>query len=202
MADNLRRQCRERHNGIQTIAEFRREQTLDRIAILTLTGVTPEADGFLGHIRRTGIGGHDQDHVAEIDRLAVMVGQFAVVHHLQQDVVEILMRLLDLVEQQHAMRMLIDGIGEQTPLIEADIARRCTDQAADRMTLHVFGHIEPDQFNAQSRRQLPRHFGFAHTRRAREQIIANRLLRLPQPGTRQLDGCRQRVDGLILAEDH
>jgi hypothetical protein len=33
--------------------------------------------------------------------LAVVVGQLAVVHHLQQDVEESWMSLLDLVEQQH-----------------------------------------------------------------------------------------------------
>jgi hypothetical protein len=56
-----------------------------------------------------------------------------VVHHLQQDVEQVRMRLLDLVEQQHAMRMLVDAVGQQAALVEADIARRRADQAADRV---------------------------------------------------------------------
>ena len=58
--------------------------------------------GGLGHVGGARVGRHDQDDVAEIDRLAVVVGQLAVVHHLQQDVEQVRMRLLDLVEQQHA----------------------------------------------------------------------------------------------------
>jgi hypothetical protein len=76
-----------------------------------------------------GVGGHDQDDVAEVALLAVVVGQLAVVHHLQQDVEQVRMRLLDLVEQQHAMRMLVDAVGQQAALVEADIARRRADQA-------------------------------------------------------------------------
>ncbi len=65
--------------------------------------------GASRHVGGAGIGRHDQDDVAEVDLLAVVIGQLAVVHHLQQDVVEVGMGLLDLVEQQHAMRMLVDA---------------------------------------------------------------------------------------------
>jgi hypothetical protein len=34
--------------------------------------------------------------------------------------------------------MLIDGVGEETALIVADIARRRADQAAHRVPLHIF----------------------------------------------------------------
>ena len=59
------------------------------------------------------------------------------------------MRLLDLVEQQHAMRMLVDAVGEQPALVEADIAGRRADQARDRVALHVFRHVEADQLDAE-----------------------------------------------------
>src|SRR3546814_3689045 len=55
----------------------------------------------------------------------VVVGQRAVVHDLQQQVEDIRVRLLDFVEQHHRMRMLDHAFGQQTTLIEADIARRC-----------------------------------------------------------------------------
>jgi hypothetical protein len=34
--------------------------------------------------------------------------------------------------------MLVDAVGQQAALVEADIARRRADQAADAVALHVF----------------------------------------------------------------
>ena len=76
-----------------------------------------------------------------------MIGQLAVIHHLQQDVVDIRMRLLDLVEQQHAMRVLVDAIGQQAALIEPDIARGRADQPRDGMLFHVFRHVEAQKLD-------------------------------------------------------
>src|SRR3546814_7541650 len=70
-----------------------------------------ETDALARHVARAGIGRHDQDDVAEVDGLAVMIGQAAMVHDLQQYVEQVGMRLFDLVEQQHAMRILIDRVG-------------------------------------------------------------------------------------------
>ena len=91
------------------------------------------------------VGGHDQDHVAEVDLLAVVIGQLAVIHDLQQDVEQVRMRLLDLVEQQHAVRMLVDAVGQQAALVEADVARRRADQPRHGVPLHVLRHVEADQ---------------------------------------------------------
>ena len=99
--------------------------------------------------------------VAEIDRLAVVVGELAVVHHLQEDVEQVGVRLLDLVEQQHAVRVLVDRVGQQAALVVADIARRRADQPADRVALHIFGHVEALQRNAHDRGELARDLGLA-----------------------------------------
>jgi hypothetical protein len=72
-----------------------------------------------------------------------------VVHHLQQDVEQVRMGLLDLVEQQDAIGMLIDTIGQQAALVETDIAGRGADQPADSVPLHVFGHVEAQQLDTQ-----------------------------------------------------
>ena len=87
--------------------------------------------------------------VAEVGLAAVVVGERAVVHDLQQQVEHVRMRLLDLVEQQHAVRMLGDRLGEQAALVEADVARRRADQARHRVPLHVLGHVEADELDAQ-----------------------------------------------------
>ena len=69
------------------------------LGVLAFPGDPAEAHHGLAHVGGTGVGGHDQDDVAEIDGLAVVVRQLAVIHHLQQDVEDVGVRLLDLVEQ-------------------------------------------------------------------------------------------------------
>jgi hypothetical protein len=108
-----------------------------------------EADGILAMSCRARIGGHDDDDIAEIDLLAVVIGQLAVIHDLQEDVEEVRVGLFDLVQQQHAVRMLVDAVGQQTALIETDIARRRADQPGHRVALHVFRHVEAQQLHAQ-----------------------------------------------------
>ena len=93
--------------GVEPVAELRREQPVDRLVVLVEARLAAEAEGRLGEIGGARIGRHAEDDVAEVDRPAVVVGQLAVVHHLQQDVEDVGMRLLDLVEQDDAMRMLV-----------------------------------------------------------------------------------------------
>ncbi len=98
------------------------------------------------------------------------------------------MRLLDLVEQQHAMRMLVDAVGQQAALVEADIARRRADQPRDGVPLHILRHVEAQDLHAQQRGELLGDFGLADAGRAGEQVAADGLFRLAQTGARQLDG--------------
>ena len=188
------------NHRVQPVAEFRREQLLDRLLVLTLHLAAAEADRVALAVGRAGVGGHDQDDVAEIDLLAVGVGEDAVVHDLQQDVEHIRVRLLDLVEQDHRVRVLIDGVGQQATLVEADIARRRADQAADRMALHVLAHVEAQQFDAEGQRQLSRRLGLAGAGRAAEQVGADRLVGVAQSGAGHLHRRRQLSDRLFLTE--
>lgn len=50
------------------------------------------------------------------------------IHDLQEHVKEVRMGLFDLIKQEHAIRVLVDTIGQQATLVEADIARRRADQ--------------------------------------------------------------------------
>ena len=179
--------CAKVIDGVEPVAEFRREQPRDRLHVVALALRPREAEGRLRHVGCAGIGGHDQDHVAEIDLLAVVVGQLAVIHDLQQHVEQVRVRLLDFVEQQHAMRMLIDAVGQQPALVEADIAGRRADQPRNGVALHVFRHVEADQLDAERSRKLLGDLGLADAGRAREQITADRLFRFAQAGAGQLD---------------
>src|SRR5215216_3150256 len=113
LGDDLARQPRERDHRVETVAEFRREQPVDRLSVVAVALVLREAVGGLRKVGGAGVRRHDDDDVAEIHLLAVVVGELAVVHHLQEDVEQVRMRLLDLVEEKHAMRMLIDAVGKQ-----------------------------------------------------------------------------------------
>ena len=66
---------------------------------------------------------HDQHGVAEVDRAALAVGQATLVEHLQQDVEDLGVRLLDLVQQDHAIRPAADRLGQLAALVVADVAR-------------------------------------------------------------------------------
>src|SRR3984885_3844389 len=58
------------------------------------------------------IRGHDQHGVLERDRPALAVGQATVVHHLEQRVEHVRVRLLDLVEEHDAVRAPADRLGQ------------------------------------------------------------------------------------------
>ena len=105
--------------------------------------------------------------------------------------------LLDLVEQQHGMRLLGDGLGQQAALVETDVAGRRADQAAHRVPLHVLGHVEADQLDAEDVGQLLGDFSLADAGRAAEQEGANRLVGPTEARARHLDGGRQRIDGRV-----
>ena len=190
------------HNRVQAIAEFWCEQTIDRFQILALAARFGKAKGRFGHIGGACIGCHDQDHIAEVDLLAGVICQLAMIHDLQQNIVDLWMALFDFIEQEHAMGMLIHSISEQAALIKADIAGRRAEQTADGVALHIFRHIETHELHAQALGQLTGRFCFTNTRGAGEQIAANRLFAIAQTSTRQLDRCGKGGQGLILTIDH
>ena len=167
--DDRRIQRPETDDGIQPVAELRREQAFDVGHLVALLARIQETDARLVHRLGTGIGGHDDDDVAEIGFAAVVVGQGAMVHDLQQHVEHIRMSFLNFVEQQHAMRLFAHGLGQQTALVKAHVAGRRAYQTTHRVTLHVLAHVEANELYAQHVSELLGHFGFAHAGWAGEQ---------------------------------
>ena len=124
------------------------------------------------------------------------------IHDLQQDVVDVGMRLLDLVEQDDAVGMGPHRVDQQPALLEADVAGRRANQPRHRVLLHVLAHVEADEFVAELQRQLLRELGLADAGRTGEQEAAGRAFRLAEAGARALDGLRDEMDRLVLPEDH
>ena len=106
-----------------------------RKCCLTSTHTASRIDlaGLPGHLHdlvRAEVAGHHDHGVLEVHRAALAVGQAAVVEHLQQHVEHVRVRLLDLVEQQHAVGLAAHRLGQVAALVVADVARRRADQAA------------------------------------------------------------------------
>ena len=125
--------------------------------------------------------GHDHDRVAEVDRAPLGVGQPAVLQDLQQDVEDVRVRLLDLVEQQHAVRLAAHGLGELAALVVADVAGRRADEPRHGVLLHVLGHVDAHHRVLVAEQELgerARQLGLADARRAEEDERAGRALRV------------------------
>jgi hypothetical protein len=88
--------------------------------------------------------GHDHDRVLEVHVPALGVGQASLLQHLQEDVEHVGMRLLDLVQQHHRVRLAADGLGQLAALVVADVAGRRADQPGHGMLLHVLRHVDLD----------------------------------------------------------
>ena len=122
------------------------------------------------------------------------------IHDLEQHIEDVRMCLFDFVQQKHAMRLLGDGFRQQAALIKADIPRWRANETADGMALHVLGHVEAHQFNAERICKLLCHLCLANTRWAAEEEGADGLVGVAESRTRHLDGTPQCLDGRILAE--
>jgi membrane-bound lytic murein transglycosylase D len=78
----------------------------------------------LHDVLRAEVRRHHDHGVLEVDRATLAVGQAAVVEHLQQDVEDVGLRLLDLVEQRARCRACAHRLGQVAALVVADVARR------------------------------------------------------------------------------
>ncbi len=181
---------------------------LDALLHAVVRGVvvgTLEAEGRLV-LDRLGarVGGHDQDHVAEVDVAAEAVGQPAFFHHLQQHVEHVGVGLLDFVEQHHRVRPAADLLGELAAFFVADVARRSADQAADVVLLHVLAHVDLHEGVLIAEHELGQRLGeqrFAHARRPGEDEGAGRPLGVLQAAAAAADGLGDAGDRLVLADD-
>ena len=156
--------------------------------------------GLTGKLR-SGIRGHDEDDVAEIGLAALVISKAGIVHHLQQDVVDILMSLLNLVEQQHAVRRLADGIGKQSAVFITHISCWRANELGHGMFLGILAHIEAQQLDAQLFGQNTGHLGFTYTRRTHKEQRCQRLVIVEKTGLRHLYRLYHLANGFVLSID-
>ena len=68
-----------------------------------------------------------------------------VLEDLEEDVEDLRMGLLDLVEEDDAVVLAADGLGQLAALVEADVAGRGADQARHVVALHELAHVDLDE---------------------------------------------------------
>ena len=153
---------------------------------------------------RADVGRHDQDRVLEVDRPALGVRDPAVVQDLQQHVEDIRVGLLDLVEEHDRVGLPADRFRQLAALLIAHISGRRSDQAGDRVLLHVFAHVDADHVLLvveQCLGQRLRQLRLADARGAEEEEGTDRLGRVLDARFAAEDRLGDHGHGLVLADD-
>ncbi len=141
--------------------------------------------------------------VPEVDRPPLAVGEPAVVEDLEQHVEDVVVRLLDLVEEDHRVGPAPHRLGELAALLVADVAGGRADQPRDGVLLHVLGHVEPHHgllVVEEELGQRPRRLGLPDAGGAEEDERADGAVRVLQPGARAPHRRRDRLDRLLLPD--
>src|SRR5690554_4450427 len=114
------------------------------------------------------------------------------------------MRLLDLIEQDHRVRVPTHGLRQLAALLVADVAGRGADEAGDGELLPVLAHVDAHHGLLVVEEELgegPRELRLADTRRAEEQERARRPPLVGDASAGTTHGIRYRADGLLLADE-
>ena len=189
----------EDHGVRKTVDKLRLEGLLHlREHRLATAHTSTEANACLRGILRSSIRSHNEDDVAEVSLLSLVVSQSGVVHHLQEDVVDVAVRLLYLVEEEHAVRGLADGIGQETAVLIAHVSGRRTDELCHGMLLGVFAHVEANQLDAEFLGEHTSHLGLAHSRRSHKQERSQWLVIVHESCLRHHHSLNHLIHRLVL----
>ena len=134
----------EHHRLVDSVEKFRPEIVLQLVRY-RVTNVFIRLAHHRLNDGRADVAGHDDHRVFEVHCAALAIGQASVVKHLQQNIENIRMRLLNLIEQQHAVGFAADSLGQITALLVAHIAWRGAYQPGHGMLFHEFTHIHANQ---------------------------------------------------------
>ena len=111
------------------------------------------------------------------------------------------MGLLNLVEQQHAVRRLAYGVGQQSAVLVAHVSGGRANELGHGVLLGVLAHVEAHQFDAHLLCQHACHLGLAHAGRPDEEQGSQRFLVVGQSGLGHLYRLHHLAHGLVLAVD-
>jgi hypothetical protein len=149
------------------------------------------------------VGGGNDNHRAAGDGLAVAVDERALVEQLQKPVGDLLVRLLELVEQQYGERVTGDALGDDAAARRESVAGRTAEEHVGRRLRLMVGHVQADHAFAaaeQILRQQLRRVCLADARGADEQEDAERPARVGESRLDQADRARDDRDRFVLPE--
>ena len=118
---------------------------------MSLKFIPPSSDwkpegGVLVDLPRAEVGGHDEHRVAEGHRVAEIVGELPFLQNLQEDVEHIRVRLLDLVQKDHAERpQPSDLLREEPAFLIAHVSRGSPDKPGHVVLLHEVRHVDANK---------------------------------------------------------
>ena len=98
--------------GGEVPPELLQYELLDLLRVLDLLGAAESHPRPVDEVFGPDVRGHDDQRVLEVDEVPVGVGQDAVLQDLEEQVGDVGMSLLDLVEQDDAVRVAPDPLGE------------------------------------------------------------------------------------------
>ena len=150
----------------------------DRVGVRTL-GAGRDTLNML--VRR--IGGEHDERVGEVRLNALCILHPATVKHLVEHLHNIAVSLLDLIEQDDAVRRAADPFGEDSTFTKTDVARGGALEAGNSMRFLVLAHVDgeeptPEKSIGKSVRSL----SLAHTGRANEKKSPNRPASIGKTG--------------------
>ncbi len=160
-------------------------------------------------LQRTGVAGHEDQGVAEVD-LAVAGGkhQPTGVQHVQQRAHHFLAGFFDFIKQHNAgfaeRALYLVQIEQAVAFLAAHVARRCTGQGCGVMLLGQGVHVDTAQaiaITVDGFGNEAHGFGFAHAGRTQEQVHRQRPVVLADIGFHPHQHGFHGRQGLILADD-
>jgi hypothetical protein len=164
-----------------------------------------EADrGVPLELLRPDVARHDDHGVAEVDAAPLRIGQVPVLQDLKEDVEDLRVRLLDLVEQHHAVALATNRLGQLAALVVADVAGRGTDEPGHVVALHELAHVDLHERVLGAEHELGQRLGqlgLADAGGAHEDERADRPLGILQAGARAAHRPADGGDRLLLADD-
>ena len=123
---------------------------------------------------------------------------------MQQDVEDVGVRLFDLVEQHHTVRLAAHGLCELAALVVADVSRRRADETRDGELLHVLGHIDAHEVVFIIKETVGEglcKLRLANARGAEEEEAADGAVRVRDACARALDGLGDEAHRLVLTDN-
>ncbi len=171
---------------------------------LDALGRLEEARVGLEHALAADVARHDDDGVREVGRAPAPVGEAPVVEHLQEQVEDVGVRLLDLVEEEDAVRPAAHRLRQVAALLAVDVAGRRADEPRGHVLLHELAHVEARQRLLVVEEKLGerlRELGLADAARSEKEERPDRLARIAQSHAAAAHGARDGAHRFALPDD-